>query len=63
MIYHDWSAKDSLNRYQKIGFSNKDYLPLTLHPKKTECKKESSIPVFGENPKKDHAGQCAGQQQ
>lgn len=40
MIYHDWSAKDSLNRYQKIGFSNKDYLPLTLHPKKTECKKE-----------------------
>lgn len=40
MIYHDWSAKDSLNRYQKIGFTNKDYLPLTLQPKKTECQKE-----------------------
>lgn len=39
MVYHDWSAKDSLNRYQHIGFNNNDYLPLTLYPKICECKK------------------------
>ncbi len=37
MIYHDWSAMHVLNYYQKIGFNEKKYLNLTVHPKKKEC--------------------------
>lgn len=36
MVYHDWSAKDILNRQIKTGFNNKDYLYITIPPKNTK---------------------------
>lgn len=36
MVYHDWSAKNILNRQENIGFNNKDYLYITFPPKDTE---------------------------
>ena len=39
ICYHDWSGKDSLNRFQNVGLTNKDYLYITLDKKNKECSK------------------------
>lgn len=45
MMYHDWSSKDSLNRYNDAKLTNNDYYYITL-PKKT---KEASLSLLSNN--------------
>lgn len=37
MVYHDWSGRNSLSRFTKINFTNKDYIHIVLDKKDKEC--------------------------
>lgn len=37
MCYHDWSARDSLNRYCGTGFTNSDFIFIPLETKQNRC--------------------------
>lgn len=40
LCYHDWSGKESLNRFQNAGLTNDDYLYIVLDRKNKECIKD-----------------------
>ena len=37
MVFLDWSSRDSLSRFSKVGFNNKDYIHIVLSPKEKMC--------------------------
>lgn len=40
ICYHDWSAKNSLNRFKKLNLVNKDYIHIVIEKKEKQAKSD-----------------------